>query len=101
MRAALQARDERLQMMLAGIAHEVRNPLGGARAVCGPAARRAGGQPERLQEVARIEREIGHLKAVVSEFLDYARRPRRSSWKTCRYGRCSTKFGSWPGIGRR
>ena len=29
MRAALQARDERMQMMLAGIAHEVRNPLGG------------------------------------------------------------------------
>ena len=28
-RAALKARDERLQMMLAGIAHEVRNPLGG------------------------------------------------------------------------
>jgi len=29
MRGALAARDERLQMMLAGIAHEVRNPLGG------------------------------------------------------------------------
>jgi signal transduction histidine kinase len=28
-----------------------------------------------LQEVARIERELAYLKAVVSEFLDYARRP--------------------------
>ena len=29
MREGLLARDERMQMMLAGIAHEVRNPLGG------------------------------------------------------------------------
>ena len=28
-----------------------------------------------MQEVARIEREIGYLKTVVNEFLDYARRP--------------------------
>ena len=33
------------------------------------------GQPERLAEVARIERELGHLRTVVSEFLEYARRP--------------------------
>jgi signal transduction histidine kinase len=74
-RAALQARDERLQMMLAGIAHEVRNPLGGLELFAGLLREALGGQPERLAEVARIEREVGHLKAVVSEFLDYARRP--------------------------
>ncbi len=75
MRAALQARDERLQMMLAGIAHEVRNPLGGLELYAGLLRDALGGEPERLQEVARIEREIGYLKAVVNEFLDYARRP--------------------------
>jgi signal transduction histidine kinase len=74
-RAALAARDERLQMMLAGIAHEVRNPLGGLELYAGLLRESLGGQPERLQEVARIERELAHLKAVVSEFLEYARRP--------------------------
>lgn len=75
MRAALQARDERLQMMLAGIAHEVRNPLGGLELYAGLLRDALGGQTERLQEVGRIERELGYLKAVVNEFLDYARRP--------------------------
>jgi len=75
MRAALQARDERLQMMLAGIAHEVRNPLGGLELYAGLLRDALAGAPERLQEVARIEREVGYLKAVVNEFLDYARRP--------------------------
>jgi signal transduction histidine kinase len=75
-RAALQARDERLQMMLAGIAHEVRNPLGGLELYAGLLRDALDGQPERLAEVARIERELGHLRIVVSEFLEYARRPR-------------------------
>ena len=74
-RAALRARDERMQMMLAGIAHEVRNPLGGLELYAGLLRDALAGQPERLDEVARIEREVGHLKAVVSEFLEFARRP--------------------------
>jgi signal transduction histidine kinase len=74
-RAALQARDERLQMMLAGIAHEVRNPLGGLELYAGLLRDALAGQPERLAEVARIERELGHLRTVVSDFLEYARRP--------------------------
>jgi signal transduction histidine kinase len=75
MRAALAARDERLQMMLAGIAHEVRNPLGGLRLYAGLLREGVVGQPERLEEVGRIEREVGHLETVVSDFLEYARRP--------------------------
>ncbi len=74
-RVALAARDERLQMMLAGIAHEVRNPLGGLELYAGLLREALAAQPERLEEVARIEREVGHLKAVVSEFLEFARRP--------------------------
>jgi signal transduction histidine kinase len=74
-RAALASRDERLQMMLAGIAHEVRNPLGGLELYAGLLRDALAEQPERLQEVARIERELGHLRTVVSEFLEYARRP--------------------------
>lgn len=75
MRAALRARDERMQMMLAGIAHEVRNPLGGVALYAGLLREALAAEPERLAEVARIEREVGHLKAVVSDFLEYARRP--------------------------
>jgi signal transduction histidine kinase len=76
MRAALRARDERLQMMLAGIAHEVRNPLGGLELYAGLLRESLAGAPERLAEVARIEREIAYLKNVVTDFLEYARRPR-------------------------
>ena len=75
MRAALKARDERLQMMLAGIAHEVRNPLGGLELYAGLLREALHDRPERLEEVRRIEREVHYLKVVVTEFLDYARRP--------------------------
>jgi signal transduction histidine kinase len=64
-----------MQMMLAGIAHEVRNPLGGLELYAGLLRDALANQPERLDEVARIEREVGHLKAVVNEFLEFARRP--------------------------
>ncbi|HMF44721.1 MAG TPA: HAMP domain-containing sensor histidine kinase, partial [Polyangia bacterium] len=74
-RAALRARDERMQMMLAGIAHEVRNPLGGLELYAGLLRDALANQPERLDEIARIDREVGHLKAVVNEFLEFARRP--------------------------
>ena len=74
MRAALRARDERLQMMLAGIAHEVRNPLGGLELYAGLLREGLVGQADRLGEVARVEREIAYLKNVVTDFLEYARR---------------------------
>lgn len=75
MRGALRTRDERMQMMLAGIAHEVRNPLGGLELYAGLLREGLVGQSERLAEIARVEREIGYLKNVVSDFLDFARRP--------------------------
>jgi signal transduction histidine kinase len=76
MRSALQARDERLQMMLAGIAHEVRNPLGGLELYAGLLRESLTHEPERLAELSRIEREIKYLENVVTDFLEYARRPR-------------------------
>jgi signal transduction histidine kinase len=62
-------------MMLAGIAHEVRNPLGGLELYAGLLREALATEPERLEEIARIEREVGHLKTVVNEFLEFARRP--------------------------
>ncbi len=73
MRVALRARDVRMQMMMAGIAHEVRNPLGGLELFAGLLGEALVGQPERLSEVARIQREVGYLKEVVNEFLEFAR----------------------------
>ncbi|MEO6954043.1 MAG: HAMP domain-containing sensor histidine kinase [Polyangia bacterium] len=76
MRQLLRARDERTQMMLAGIAHEVRNPLGGLQLYAGLLREDLEGQPEQLAHVKKVERELEHLKNIVSDFLEYARRPR-------------------------
>jgi signal transduction histidine kinase len=75
MRGALAERDQRMQMMLSGIAHEVRNPLGGMELFAGILREELQGDDARLAHVQRIERELAHLKAVVAEFLEYARRP--------------------------
>jgi signal transduction histidine kinase len=76
MREQLRERDERMQMMLAGIAHEVRNPLGGMELYAGLLRDDVAGDEEKLQKVARIEKELAHLKTIVKEFLAYARRER-------------------------
>ncbi len=77
MRGELQARDERMQLMLSGIAHEVRNPLGGIELFAGILRDEIGADDaEKQRHVARIERELGYLKAVVNDFLEYARRPK-------------------------
>ena len=75
MRQALRNRDERLQMMLAGIAHEVRNPLGGMTLFSGILRDELAGDPEKLGHVLKIERELGQLAAIVNDFLEFARRP--------------------------
>ncbi len=75
MRRDLRLRDERMQQMLSGIAHEVRNPLGGIELFSGILREELPPGDERRAHVERIDREVGYLSAVVAEFLDYARRP--------------------------
>jgi signal transduction histidine kinase len=75
MRADLRARDQRMQMMLSGIAHEIRNPLGGMELFVGILRDELPEGDERRGHVERIGRELRYLDRVVSEFLDYARRP--------------------------
>jgi signal transduction histidine kinase len=75
MRRGLQARDERLQLMLSGIAHEVRNPLGGIELFAGILRDELPADSELRVHVARIEKELRYLKVVVADFLEYARRP--------------------------
>jgi signal transduction histidine kinase len=73
-------RDRQMQMMLSGIAHEVRNPLGGMEIFCGLLAEELEDEPERLDYVVKVRRELKHLDCVVTDFLEYARR-RPLEWK--------------------
>ena len=72
MRRALHARDEERETLLAGIAHEVRNPLGALDLFAGLLAEELAQRPE-AAHVARIRAELASLSKVVEEFLDYAR----------------------------
>jgi signal transduction histidine kinase len=76
MRHQLAERDAKMQQMLAGIAHEVRNPLAGMTLFAGILRDELPPGDERRSHVERIEKELGYLERVVIDFLDYARRPR-------------------------
>jgi signal transduction histidine kinase len=76
MRRQLAERDAKMQQMLAGIAHEVRNPLAGMTLFAGALRDELPEPDERRTHVERIQRELGYLERVVNDFLEYARRPR-------------------------
>jgi signal transduction histidine kinase len=76
MRGQLAERDARMQQMLAGIAHEVRNPLAGMTLFAGILQDELPETDERRGHVDRIRKELGYLERVVNEFLEFARRPR-------------------------
>ena len=76
MRQQLAERDARTQQMLAGIAHEVRNPLAGMTLFVGILRDELPEGDERRSHVERIRRELGYLELVVNDFLEYARRPK-------------------------
>jgi signal transduction histidine kinase len=76
MRQQLAERDARTQQMLAGIAHEVRNPLAGIALFAGLLDDELPADDARRLHVGKIQREIGYLERVVNDFADYARRPR-------------------------
>jgi signal transduction histidine kinase len=72
MRQALRRRDRERETLLAGIAHEVRNPLGAIELFAGALAEDVRGRPE-AAHVARIRKELSGLERLVQDFLDYAR----------------------------
>jgi len=76
MRVQLAERDAKMQQMLAGIAHEVRNPLAGMTLFAGILRDELATDDERRGHVLKIERELGYLERVVNDFLEYARRPK-------------------------
>lgn len=72
-RRAVVERDRFLQMLQRGIAHEVRNPLGGMRLFCDILADELADRPDQARHVDKIRREIGGLENVVNEFLAFTR----------------------------
>ena len=73
MRVALAERDRQLKLMLAGVAHEVRNPLGGIELFAGLLDEELAGQPEVRAHVQRIRADVGYLQRIVEDFLAFAR----------------------------
>lgn len=66
-------RQESYGHIAAGIAHEVRNPLGGMALFAGLLREDLEGRDPELELLGRIEHELGVLERVVEEFLAYAR----------------------------
>ncbi|MFH1569975.1 MAG: ATP-binding protein [Gemmatimonadota bacterium] len=73
MRQKLLARDAQLRQMLAGVAHEIRNPLGGIEIYAGLIADDLPGDDPRKQHIQKVIGEVRTLNAVISEFLAFAR----------------------------
>jgi two-component system OmpR family sensor kinase len=72
MRQNILHRDTQMKMMLSGIAHEIRNPLGGIELFAGILGKEKL-KPEQRAYIDRIESEIQNLKKLLNEFLDFAR----------------------------
>lgn len=72
-RGKLAERDRTLRAMVAGIAHEVRNPLGGIQIYAELLETDATLTAQQKERIRKILREIHRLGEIVEEFLTYAR----------------------------
>jgi signal transduction histidine kinase len=59
--------------MAAGLAHEIRNPLGGIQLYASMLARDLAGQEQPLQVVRKISGGVKHLESLVSQVLNFTR----------------------------
>jgi signal transduction histidine kinase len=73
MRQQLGARDEQLRQMLAGVAHEIRNPLGGIELYAGFIADDLVEGDSRRDHILKVIAEVRNLNQVISDFLMFAR----------------------------
>jgi signal transduction histidine kinase len=73
MRGSLAERDNQMRMMLHGIAHEVRNPLGGMKLYTELLSEDVADNAAAMKSVQRIQRELAYLDSLVNDFLDFAR----------------------------
>lgn len=72
MRQGIQQRDEQLRLMLAQVAHEIRNPLGGLELFASAAAETDDAQ-ERRRLIDRVRSEVSALNQIIDDFLAFAR----------------------------
>lgn len=72
MRQGIQGRDEQLRLMLAQVAHEIRNPLGGLELFASAAAETEDPQ-ERRRLIERVRSEVSALNRIIDDFLAFAR----------------------------
>jgi signal transduction histidine kinase len=77
MRQALDSRDRQLKLMLGGVAHEVKNPLGGIELFSGLLDEELGAKEpnvgEAREHLTKIRRELEYLKRIVEDFLAFAK----------------------------
>ncbi len=71
MRKGIIERDNSLRLMLANVAHEIRNPLGGIEIFAGLLSEELQGTPKEHTE--KIIKEVKNLNDIVTQFLEYAR----------------------------
>jgi len=75
----IQKQEESARQLLAGIAHEIKNPLGGMEIYSGLLSQELSQLPpnakfeEYKSYLEKITEELHHLKRIVQEYLDYAR----------------------------
>ncbi len=73
MRIEIEARDREQRAMVAGVAHEIRNPLSGIRLYAELLESDTTVNEGQRRRLERILKELDHLGAVVDQFLLYAR----------------------------
>jgi signal transduction histidine kinase len=72
MREGILHRDEQLRLMLAQVAHEIRNPLGGLE-LFASAASESEDPEERKEFIGKVRDEITALNRIIDDFLTFAR----------------------------
>jgi signal transduction histidine kinase len=72
MRVGILHRDEQLRLMLAQVAHEIRNPLGGLE-LFASAASESENPEERTKFIGKVRDEINALNRIIDDFLTFAR----------------------------
>lgn len=73
MHADIRQHEQSTKQLLSGIAHEIKNPLGGMEIYTGLLEEELSNQSDHQSYLEKITGELHHLKQIVLEYLDYAR----------------------------